>query len=234
MSCLTAKYDDRAVWFNGSTGELGAVPNFNGTIDRPCCRAEDAVAIATALNLTRIRVLLGDFELTEDINRLVFLGDGNSHTNVRFEGHAANNCGFWNLNVGGDNEGTTGLSRFYNCRMRVGKFTKMECHNSGFVGTMQFVEANAPYRWQKCYDAEWRKVSPTSPAVSFNNPTEETTFHNLDWNGRLRFTEMNANSHVNITGRGLLTIDDSCTGGTITKHGDFTVVDNSGGLVTVV
>jgi hypothetical protein len=207
---LTVGYLEGAVWIDSIKGEAGTTAFVHGTADNPVASLTDALAICTAIGLSKLKVAPGTLiTLSTNSDSWIFSGggkvdlNGQSIADSNFEGLYTisgigigddifiENCGIGNVT----------LEHCYlsNCRMK-GTFTTV-------AGDVYFI--------MNCRDCN------ESDDVQTFVYSAGAKIMLRNWAGGVKITNMSAGDELILDGAGRLIIDGSCTGGSITIRGNF-------------
>lgn len=225
-------YANGAVWIDQNLGQAGTTAFVNGVADNPSNNLADAIIIRGLVNLSR-------FEIAGGTN-LTFASD---HSDHRFSGQG------WTLALGGQNltgtyiiganvSGTCVITldgeetHFQQCEMDACILDHAHLKDCGLRNTITLTAAKQ-YTFQHCYS----QVPGTgTPIIDFGVAIGNTGLNLRDYSGGLELYNMGqaGTDTISIEGDGQLIINVNCIGGTIAIRGNWKIVDNSGGAVTLV
>jgi len=207
----TAGYAEGAVWLDTITGHTGTESFVYGTADNPVATIGEAMTIATAVGLRRIRVINGS---------TVILGA--PMTNFSLVGKN------WNLSLNAKSiaglyvegatitgNGTGNGITFSQCHLGAIGVAGGDFIGCKFAGTMTMT-AGEDYSFIQSSDAD-----PDPIFVFAANVTAR--FRN--WSGGLQFNALSSTNEVSIDGRGHVRLHTNCTGGTVIVRGPYKVTD---------
>ena len=192
-------YADGAVWVKAA-GTAGTELFVNGTADNPCPWA-NAQTIATALGLSRFRIINGEtVTLIAATENKVLIGyewtialGGQSIAGTHIEG----------ASVSGVSSGDG--THFVDCEFpSTATIGTAEFDNCGFEGTLTFV-ANKDYSFVSCHDDN--ASTATQPIFTFA-ATNNVGFR--QWSGGLEIASMVATDYLTLDGAGRLVIAATC------------------------
>ena len=225
LRTLQSSYDLGAVWIDTINGTAGTTAFENGVTNLPVDSLADATTIAAAVGLSSYQILSGSsITLAQTYANDVFRG---ANWTLSLGGQDVSNTQFWGAFQGVS--GTCTGTRAYFFESAILSITTIpaafvEC---GLVGPIVLSSAGT-YNFLNCNST---LSEASAPIVDFNGAsTALVTFRN--YSGSVEFQNMQAGETVSIQGNGTITADSSCTGGTITAHGIFKIIDNSSGAVT--
>ena len=217
-----------AVYFNSVTGSAGAT-DADGLPQKP---SNDLASVLTMLAARKLGKIYFHFPVTLDRNMVDGVG-----------------CGFeW-----------IGIGRYIDNIFDLGGFSAANSHlsNVELMGTPvvtdsiqvddSYIQINAPgcrvYASRTIIGNSYLKTGSYLKDCSvFSSTGGDTTiyivadgpsemhFENL--HGNLTFVLMTATTIIYITGKGVITLDATCTGGDLYYGDGITIIDNSGGAVT--
>jgi len=217
-------YPLAGIWYD-SSGSAGTTIGTHGLPNNPVSSFSDAITLAGNTGLDKI-LLLSDLTLTANPGELEILGlgktVGSTPTVTGNSQHSLDtlyqNCalsGTWGATssvklIDGAVTGTVPL--VYGKRIQI-----IGIWTPNVAGTITL-------------DVVTTFSTTSTIDLSTNNVLAEI----LEFSGELTVTNMDATNTLLVVGTGKLTIDSSCTGGTVTSRGSKSVIDNSGGAVTLV
>jgi hypothetical protein len=218
-------YSGGAIVIDTNNGNSGAVVNFNGTEENPADNFADAVTLAagmTPLPLKHFHQRKGSsITLVSDFTAFLFNGVGGS---VALGGRTLNLCTFLAANLSGIvNAATTGRIFVEDCLLNGVTMTDAAIEGSSFAGTFTINDTGA------------YSIMNSSPQDTANPPTFDmgaavanTNLELLNWNGPVIISNLGATGTdtLYITGNGEITLDVTCTGGTLVYSGDFTLTND--------
>ena len=215
------------VWYDSAAATTGTVVGFDGTPGRPVSSIADAITLAkqaAGTGLNRI-YCMSDVTLTADPGEVEFVGlaattgsrpgvTGNSQNSLDTTYRALGLQGTW---------GSVSTIRAVDCDLS-GTIPILYGDRVQIVGTLL---PNVPGTMTLV------GVTTFSTTAKLDMTTNSLLGELLDFAGDLSIANMDATNTLLIVGNGKLTIEASCTGGTIVTRGNITTTDNSGGAVTV-
>jgi hypothetical protein len=208
-----------------ASGISGTVPYNNGTEDNPLDDGtlSDAVTLDAVLGFNHYTLSKGSsITLASSYTSHIFNGIGGT---VALNGQVTSFCTFKSANVSGIQTGT-GRNFFESVRLNgPSTITDAAMTMCSINGTITLSDTG-DYSLKDCYATSEASV----PVFDFTS-TGNTELLLLSWDGPLQLSNVGntGTDSVVITGKGEITINSSCTGGTIKISGDFIVTDNSAG-----
>ena len=194
-------YAEGAVWLDTVNGVAGTESYVNGTADKPANTLANALTIATAVGVRRIRVINGStVTLVSTITNYTFAG---KNWTLALGGQAVSGCYFEGATVSGTCSGTR--PRFADCEF--GAATSVppaEFHHCEFQGTITY-NAAGDYDTIDCAST----VAGTSTPI-FAIPAGTVTCSFRRWSGGIKITGITSGTTVSI---------DIVSGGGVTLEG---------------
>lgn len=227
----TLGFEMASVWVDTVNGISGTAEG-TGTASNPVDNIADARTIAdvSTNNLKVFHPLPGsNFTLAQSFDGYSFRQAERGYR-VDLGSQSVSNCYFLRGNIIGNDAGTTAVGTIYeSCKMNtntLGDHATLDCVYSGTVTAGQ---ANATYSIAR------PRVDDADRAVTFDiNSLADVGVSVIGMDNDFTFLNSVATSSINISGSGgVITIDATCAGGTLNIFGNFTVVDNASGAVTV-
>lgn len=226
LRTLQTAYEGAQVWIDTINGTPGTIDYESGTTIFPVDTLADATTIAGSVGITSFRILSGSsLTLAQTYSNYVFRGENWA---LNLNGQDVGGTQFW-----GAYQGITGTctgTRAFFFESAIVNITTipaafLEC---GLVGTLTLSGAGT-YNFINCTST---LDEASAPVLDFNGASAAlVTMRN--YSGSIKFRNMEATETVSIQGTGTIIVDSSCTGGTITAHGIFQLVDESGGAVEI-
>jgi hypothetical protein len=221
-------YAEGAIWIDTVDGSPGTTSYINGTADNPVDTLADATTISTNLGLRRFRVApQSSITLAASYDGFVFSG---SHWTLNLGGQSISDATIIGANVSGV---ATGVQPAHFSGCFFGTVTLPLCH--GYVCSIEDVitlTSSGAYLFHQCFSGV---AGVGSPAIDFGLAVANTQLNMRLYSGgvEIRNMEQAGSDTMSLEGNGQLIIASSCTGGTVAVRGNFTVTDNSGGVVTL-
>ena len=217
-----------AVWLDSIKGEdnVGTSTAPNGNEERPVIDATLALAICADRGFRSINVL-EDYSFT--------LGDNISKKHIKGVSHIATYVDigydvvcyetvFTDVNITGVLDGDTEIN---NCVVGDIVYFNGHIHNSSLSGTI-YLGGNTPAKFVNC--SMDRMDSPVK--LDCGGSGQDCI---MDYKGVITISNLMGDNSVGISmSGGVVTLDSTCTAGTIIIQGNFELVDNSGDACTVV
>lgn len=216
-------YANGAVWIDTLDGTPGVEKFINGTADNPVSTLADAKTIADSLGLKRFIVSFGStITFVEDMSGYEFYGQGYV---LNFGGQIGDPVYVEGAAIAGTLLGTVSLD---GCRLLNGSNLPNGSFNSvSFEGDVTF--SGTEYVLKDCGAAV---SSGGIPTITLGAGT--AVFADIfEWSGQVKVATVKPGDLLNVTGRGTVFIDSSCTGGTLVLGGDFTYDDQASGAVVI-
>lgn len=218
-----------SIWIDTNNGTAGTVDYENGTVERPVRSIADALVLALSLGIVRFQIAPGS-AITFAANM-----DGKM-----LEGHE------WSLALGGQScddtivKGAvqitgiaTAASHMHILDCEVGAISIGPSHvfNCGLNDDIT-LSAAGDYYFDGCYHGA---PGADLPSFDFGAAVGNTNLHMHHWSGGIEIENLGraGTDTMDLAGDGQLVINSNCTGGTVTIAGNFTVVDNAAGVVTL-
>lgn len=216
-------YANGAVWIDTLDGTPGTEDFVNGTADNPVSTLADAKTIADSLGLKRFIVSFGStITFIEDMSGYEFYGQGYV---LNFGNQIADPVYVEGAAIAGTLTGSVSLS---GCRLLTGAVVPDgSLRDVAFEGDVTL--SGNEYVMNQCGAAV---SSGGIPTITFGAGT--AVFADIfEWSGQVEIATVKPGDLLNITGRGTVFIDSSCTGGTLVIGGDFTYDDQASGAVVI-
>ena len=211
------------VWFDDSAGTTGTTVGTHGIPTNPVNDFDDAVTLAGSTGLDKIFVVNSAATPTSAVGsvKVIAVGAGctynvNSqvHTDTELEGLSA----FGNFGASSD------------IRVRGGIFSSSNAVGGEIVeaALTGLVQPRGSF-WTYLFNC-YHLASSTFTLDMTNNSANVAA---ANFSGAVTLTNMDSTNTVIIDGNCSVTIDGTCTGGTVIVRGQVDVTDNSGAAVTV-
>ena len=217
------EYGD-AIWVDPLNGTSGQIPGINGTKRNPVDNDDDATALASALNLQKMRMIHtnGTYTLLNTRAHCSIIGEGDPHYTI--------------ININSQNdEGLIIENATVTGNCVAENWTLKDCQfaATNFMGTAKNCELStfstnaSGATLENCfsigsgavYDCVLSDLGKDDKVINFSG---KLTVINMEAGDALHFNSNN----------GELVIDSSCTGGTIYRSGVHKLTDNSHGQIT--
>lgn len=216
---VTSQYLDGAVWFD-TAGVAGTTLYLNGTHLNPNSSIANCRSIVNSLNMKRFMVLNGStVTLDQGYNGFTFLG---YKWTLALANFLISNSYFQGATVSGLSNGTG--TRFEDCT--IGNCTLGPCTltSSSLTGTIT-LQAGGDYVLAACTNGSTAGVD----AIIDFGAAGIANVGMRDYAGGITVRNMVAGDVFTCTGNGRVTIDATCTGGTVVIAGNFILVNNGSG-----
>jgi hypothetical protein len=231
-----AAFGDQVTIWDSASNLLSGTAYPMGTLNKPCRTLDDALFIANLRSIDKIHVT-GTLTIPalKDIGSLNFIGNGTENSKlILTETCRTSKTTFRDITVSGWQDGET---HYYDCEIKALSGVHCKFVNCLLVGPMKMEEGSFVDTTVlvDCYTG-WDKtiVAPALKdefVVDLNNSSINMVFNNF--HGKIKFINLNhataAGTIAVNMGAGKVTIDSSCTRGTIKIRGNGEVVDNSTG-----
>lgn len=224
-------YQAASVWLDSTNGSAGTISSINGTVGLPSSNLENAITIANNNNIRQLFINEGT-----DINLTSFTP---SVSGYRFWGNR------WSINLGSKDisnttiesseiTGTgavTGLDRpkIISCILNDARTGPAEFNNCGLMNSFT-INSAGDFNFDNCFTA-----APNDGVVllQMNSIVGQTNVYMSHFSGSLSINSMRVDDYIVIEGEGKIVIENSCLDGIVNIRGNFDIVDNSNGNVTV-
>ncbi|MDD5486242.1 MAG: hypothetical protein PHW65_01620 [Dehalococcoidales bacterium] len=216
----TETYPDGAVFYDEFSGITGTAYPY-GTPEYPVNSEADALAIAIANKLTRIRIT-GSFTVPDTMEGYAFIGEGrySAMDTVLFNGQDVDTSSFHKLAINGA-QGGTGMITCYYCYLTNPTNISGTFHNC-LVQACSIMAGATACDFIDC--AGWQG----NAVITVGTPNPLNLF---GWEGYVQLAAMTAGV-CNVYAKGaVIDIAASSTGGTINIYGVADIINNTGGAV---
>jgi len=219
-------YSNGSIWVDTNNGMSGHENYVNGTADNPVSTWADALLLSASMSIKNFNIINGSsVTLSATSDNFTIAGceydldlGGQPITNAHIEGAVVTGTG----TTSGDE------MHFEQCHIGTCSIGESHFSDCGFTGaaTTTFLAAGT-YTLDKCYSAGG--ASP--PVLDFGGAVGSTILGLRDWTGGVKIKNLGASGtdKLTIQGAGSLTIDSSCSSGTIGLHGPIIITDNVDG-----
>lgn len=205
---------------NGTIGQLYPI----GTLRQPAKQISDAVAIASARNLNTIRIRGVYSSASEASSGLLFEGLvlNDDRLNINLPGSFVG-CNYVQMWIKG-----TGIiaGTFEKCFVEDVPFLLGGAKDTGFLGEFGFYPA-PPFAFQM-FNCHTSKISNAQVTLNMNS-TVTVLMHACTGNWLIK--GLTTGVHVFSMSGAKITLDPTCTGGTVVIRGDTICVNNSTGTI---
>ncbi len=224
LSTLLASAYGGKVVVNINRGQPGTgVPI--GTLSTPSNNTEDAITICTTNGIGSL-FFQSDVILAENLSRLRVIGESHVLTHIEVAYDAI--CGhtvFDNIDIEGILDGD---SEIVNCVVRDIVYFNGHIHHSALAGRI-ILGGNKPAKITECSMLEFG-----SPVIIDCGGSGQDAVIDR-YNGGITIDNLTGANSIGLgMGGGMVTINDTCTAGTIIIQGNFELTDNSGDGCTVI
>lgn len=218
-----------AVWVDTVNGEAGTSGEI-GTITRPVDNIANAKTIATSNNLRVFHMLPGSsITLASAFDAYEFVGYGYT---VALGGQSVSGTLIQNAAITGNDDGSNASPTVYQtCTMGNNTLGLHRLDECGLSGTITLAEAGV-YDWIMCHS---RVAGSGAPGVDVGTAIGDTSLNMRRYSGGIELSNMGdtGTDKMSLEGTGQLILGASCSGGSISIRGAFTVTDNASGVVTL-
>jgi hypothetical protein len=217
-------YLEGAVWFDTTGGYAGTTPFVNGVADYPSNSWANALTIAAAVGLKKYKAMPGSsVTLAASFQASVLDGDMYSLAlgGRDISGSLIRNCEY--LTGTAAASGNEAVIR--DSHIGAASLPEVDVYDCAIVGTITLNEATS-YFFKGC----WGVPLENTPEIDFGSALGATTCVVADWHGILNIANLKTGDVLEIYGDGVITLEASCTGGTVYMGGNMTLTDNSSGV----
>jgi hypothetical protein len=219
------------VWFDGTAGGTGTTVGTHGVPGNPVNSFSDAIALAASTKLRRIYFAdaSGTIAPTDAFADVEIIGIGVAAARILNIGSAASitQTRFRNVTVVGGPPASTGFSA-RDCILQdtagIGSLYASDCTLAGSI-----VVGLGTYRCNDCHTQD--PTGGATPIIDLG--TNNSNFVARRFAGKLDFRNMDSTNLVDIEGTGAIRLMSTCVGGTVTVRGQFEIIDESSGAVTI-
>lgn len=211
-----------AVWIDSVFGktDLGTQTEPNGNQERPVLNASLALQVCANRGFRTIRILEDyDFVGTEDISRKTIIGVSHTTTSIDIGYDTiCNRTVFEDLRITGILDGDSEIT---DCIIKDIVYFNGHVRNTAIEGTIH-LGGLQPAKFVNCSMSRM-----DIPVIIDCGGSGHDAI--IDYIGMISIANLTGEASIGITMRGgIVTIDADCTAGTITIHGNFELIDNSG------
>jgi len=221
-------YDDGAVYLDTNNGTAGTTSYENGTNIRPTASIGDALTIASALNLSRIKVANGSsIILGASLSNFDVYGE---RYTVDFSGENISGSYIHGASVSGACTGAT-PPILDGCFVNAVTIPPITIRNSAIASDITLGSAGDIFL-DKCYSGI---AGSSTPSFDYGAGIGNTNLNVRHYSGGLEVKNMGGSGtdKMSYEGDGQLVINANCSGGDASIRGNFTITDNAGGAVNV-
>ena len=219
----TIGYQDGAVWLDTVNGIAGTTLWTHGVADYPANTLANAITIATALGVKRLRVVNGSaLTLAQSMAGWTIIGDAYT---LALNSQNIGGASITGAHITGVSSGSSSVD-LQDCDIGTSTLPPFAARDCYFLGTVTMANTSSDYFALHCGDG----VSGSGSAqFTF---AANCNLHCQNWSGGITLNSMAAGCTFEMGGRGALILAASCTGGTVDVRGCF-VFTNSGSGMTV-
>ena len=227
----TLGFEMASVWVDTVNGIAGTADG-TGTASNPVDNIADARTIADdgANNIKVFHPVAGsNFTLAQNFDGYSFK-QAERGFRIDLGSQSVSNVYIMRGNVFGNDSGTNAVGTIYeSCKMNTNTLGDHATIDCVYGGTTTCAEATTTYSITR------PRVDDADRAVTMDiNSLADVGISVIGMSNDFTFLNAVATSFINISGSGgVITIDATCTGGTLNVFGNFTIVDNASGAVTV-
>ncbi len=219
-STMNGGYENGTVYLDTDDGTAGTQDNVNGTSTRPSNNIADVRTIADSIGLHKISVPVGSSILfAQAFDNFAFIGVGT----IQLGGRSIAGSGFLGSRISGESLGVPNLLQ--ECLIVDATFAGGDFVNCGLAGVIT-LSGTVVYRFTNCHHA--RTGVPSE--IDFDAAVGASEVHLHDWHGNITIKNMKAGDVLHFScSDGHITLDSTCTAGTVNWAGTFGRTDNSTG-----
>lgn len=225
-----AGYEDNSVWIDTSGTNSGTIPYVDGTSDNPVNNIADATTLAGSVGTDGVRAFSlvrgASITLAQTYTNYKFGGSGGI---IALNGQDIAFCIFQNMDVSGIGVGS-GRTIWDTCGIRNVSINQAITINCAVEGMINLTEVG-DYSFIDSYPDDISSL----PIFNFGAAVGSVNLQLIDYQGDVELQNMGqlGTDVCVITGAGTITINANCTGGTLSVAGNFDIIDNAGGAVTI-
>jgi len=228
-----AAYSDGFIYLDLTSGVSGTRRGVNGTKTNP---SNSWANTSTLMDLTGLRKVFATnasagIQLTADTEKVVF--DGSKYT---FDPNSYSLLGTIIRQgvIDAKSFGDTNTMLVEECLITGATFTSTsnECTFQKCQLRDTLVLKNGKFNFENCTDGEGSALADAqSPELDYNSVGSTIRVRMANWTGEISASNMDESYHqLYIYGNGILTLNASCSDGTIIHSSGIEIVDNSGGF----
>lgn len=228
-----AAYSDGFIYLDLTSGVSGTRRGKNGTKTNP---SNSWANTSTLMSLTGLRKVFATnasagIQLTADTEKAVF--DGSKYT---FDPNSYSLVGSIIRQgvIDAKNFGDTNTMLVEECLVTGATFTSTsnECTFQKCQLRDTLVLKNGKFNFENCTDGEGSALADAqSPELDYNSVSSALRVRMANWSGEISISNMTDSlNHLYIYGNGILTLNATCSDGTIVHSSGIEIVDNSGGF----
>lgn len=222
---------DIGVTLSSVSGTAGDLVGDNGIPQNPTTTMTDALTIANDPRIMAKQFFVvggSSFALNQDYTDWGFLGQNEGVLwSANLNGRNLPGCVISYARISGSGLSTAARMRFERCVFTVCSLGNAIAFDSVLgAGSVLTAISGADISLRSCYTVD----TSGTPAINFAAPAAATTIRVQGHNGSIRVQGMNSNSTMQFGGNGQITIEESCTGGTVFVESTAAVVNNGSGV----
>lgn len=215
-------YENAAVWFDSGASNTNTVVDIDGVARNPVSSAAALNTLLTSTNLSRVEVYPGS-TLTLGAAQANRTFDGDNWT-LALGGQSIAGSSIFGADISGTGTGVP--HEIHHCDLGVCSFAGGDFFNCGLADTMTLT-GTVKYEFIDCYHAEAGAPS----TIDFGAALGASEVHIHNWHGNLTILNMDTGDILHFSSAdGTLTLDSSCTAGTVNLAGTFGLTDSSSGM----
>lgn len=230
---LEAAYSDGFIYLDLTSGVSGTRRGKNGTKTNP---SNSWANTSTLMSLTGLRKVFATrasagIQLTADAQNVLF--DGSKYT---FDPNSYSLLGSIIRQgvINSKSFGNTNTMLVEECLVTGATFTSTsnECTFQRCQLRDTLVLKNGKFNFENCTDGEGSALADAqSPELDYNFVGSAIRVRMANWSGEISVSNMDESYHkIYIYGNGILTLNATCSDGTIVHSSGIEIVDNSGGF----
>lgn len=223
-------YESGAIWIDTANGVAGTTVGENGTVNNPVDSIADALTLAVAIGIVRMRVASGSsITLAAALEGYEIY---NANWTLALGGQSVSGSCIRGASVSGICTGATEPD-FIDCQFGNATLPPSRLVRCSFSGT---ITAGSAGSWflDNCFSAV---AGTSSPVFDFGTGLNASNVNYRHYSGGVEIQNMGAGTgsyNMSLEGFGQLVINANCSAtSTIAIRGNFTITDNAGGAVTL-
>lgn len=220
-------YADGAIWLDTLNGIAGTTSFVNGVADNPVDTLADALTIAAAIGLKRIRIT-GFADITFDQNMDNFFIKGDAHWDLNLGGQSCDNITIVGANISGV---STGALHIIKGHLLVVSFEPSEFHETSIDGDITLL-SSGDYFFDTCRSGV---AGLETPSIDLGVSVGNVNINFRRYSGGIEVKNMgqNGTDKMSLEGDGLYILNANCVGGELHVRGSFQKIDNTAGVVNI-
>ena len=228
----SAGYANASLWHNASASNVLTSIFIDGTADNPVSSIAAMDTLAGLLNLKKYSFVAGDnITITQSQLGKEFLG---ANYVLDLNGQIPPTIIIGAEITGLANNTTTFFARESRLGTTVAPMTVLNGFVAELCGVVDVIISgtNDDIEFLDCHGNTQGSMLGGSLDLKSGATTNQVAFQR--WGGPITFKNVGSGDDIFMHGNGIITLDSSCTGGTLRISGPFELIDNAGGVVTVI